>query len=165
MENIDALVIGIASSLIATATFVCFAEVTRRVLLPWYADRIYRGVRLDGKWIVCRIGDINIKSTPKNRNEFDLKQKGDQITDITILQSPNEPSPTIYKLRGQFRDGYFSATAWPISTNMMDAMSCLFRVFYDDKTLHLKGLLSFMNSKTAQIETMGSDIEFIRTSS
>jgi len=165
MEYLGPLVIGIASSLIATVAFVSIAELIRRVVLPWYADRVYRGVRLDGKWRASRFGTIEIDSSSTSRNEFDLKQKGDKVTGISILQGEDEPDPTIYRVQGQVRDGYFSATAWPVAPDMVDAMACLFRVFHEGNKLRFKGRLTYLSNRTAEIKSTDEDIEFCKESS
>jgi len=162
MDNYVALLIGIASSLIATFAFVAISELTRRVFLPWYADKIYRGVRLDGIWQVCRVDDKELD--PKTSGcDFSLAQKGDQITGTSVLIDKDNDEKTEYNVRGQIRDGYFSATAWPIKPNMIDAMSCLLHVFYDDKKLRMKGRLIFLNSRSAVIKE--AEFEYCRADS
>lgn len=150
MTNFTALLIGIASSLVATFAFVALSELTRRVFLPWYADKIYRGVRLDGQWKACRVNDTELDPNTSG-NEFVLVQKGDKISGTSMLLDKENNEKTFYKIKGQIRDGYFSATAWPVNSYMIDAMTCLFDVFYDNKKLRLRGRLIFLNTRTSEI--------------
>ncbi len=106
MEYTIALVIGIFSSLIATAGLVGLSELFRRVLLPLYSDAVYKGVRIDGKWVCCLLGKI--PPPPEINNEMILNQKADQVFGLSILNKPGEAPPNIYVIRGQIRDGYFS---------------------------------------------------------
>jgi len=164
MEYTLALIIGIISSLIATATFIGLSELMRRFVLPWYADKIYRGIRIDGKWMACRFGDQKIPDSA-SRFELDLKQSGDRITGFSTVQGKNEPEPTICKIYGQIRDGNFSATAQPIAPDMLDAMACLFRVIHKDSKLHLKGHLLYLGDDSTQVVTTENNIEFCKVSS
>jgi hypothetical protein len=64
MDPFWSLVIGIVSSLVATALFLGFAEFFRRSLLPWYIDKLYRGVRIDGTWTLHMMDGKSIKFLP-----------------------------------------------------------------------------------------------------
>ncbi len=60
-DLVISLGIGISSSLFATALFISVSEFFRRIILPWYADKIYRGVRVDGEWEVDEILGKSLK--------------------------------------------------------------------------------------------------------
>ena len=164
MNDFTSLIIGISSSLIATALFVGLAELTRRVLLPWYADNIYRGVRIDGKWELCRLGNEELSPGECYTSVFQIKQKADRITGIAILSDSKESEGTCYNITGRIRDGYFSATAWPANNDMVDAMACLFRVFHLDGALRLKGRIVFLKHANAAIEASDKDLEYKKVS-
>lgn len=165
MENIGALLIGIASSLIATAVFISASEITRRVLLPWYANKIYRGVRLDGNWSACRYGKVEVDSDEFPNASFMLKQSSDKVTGSAILGESKDEKGTLYKLSGQIRDGYFTATAWPTAPDMIDAMAVVFRAYHHGEHLRLKGRMAFVSNETATIKATEKEIEFRKQAS
>ena len=160
MEYTIALVIGIFSSLIATVGLVGLSELFRRVLLPLYSDAVYKGVRIDGKWVCCLLG----KTPPPSEitNEMILNQKADQVFGLSILNKPGEAPPNIYVIRGQIRDGYFSATMVPKESDKIDAATCLLRVYSADGKLRLKGRNAYINSVTAEVEAGEVNIEYCR---
>ena len=159
MNYTIALIMGIASSLIATALFIAITELFRRVILPWYGDLIYRGIRIDGKWECCRLGEDDVTSL-KMKNEMVLKQKGDQISGTSLLQDGDESTPTIYNVRGQIRDGYFMALLWPQCTDMLDGATCLFRIFTSDGKFRMKGRHAYIDSKSAEVKGSPEEIEY-----
>ena len=137
MENIAiSLIIGITSSMIATAVFIFLSELIRRTVLPWYADKIYRGVRIDGKWVLVKNEGNDIPEKDELMT-FDLTQKGDTITGTYTHKLKNEID--LYRLNGFLRDMYFSAIAMPMSNRQIDAASFLFYVEYEGSRLHFLG--------------------------
>jgi hypothetical protein len=146
MSNTLSLVIGIASSLIATALFIGASEVCRRVLLPWFADKIYRGVRIDGTW--------------EHKNSFEgekilicleLSQKSDKITG-TYFHQLNEGNPEHYLLSGVLRDSYLTAMIHPLSPHQLDAGCFLLHVHSADG-MKMEGIVLSVSSKTGSVKS------------
>ncbi|TXD45158.1 hypothetical protein TR80_001710 [Xanthomonas campestris] len=120
-----ALIVGIISSLLATGLFIGASELIRRVFLPWYADKVYRGVRIDGDWDMALLEGV-----PKPdgvQMSFHLKQSGDKISGQYSHGTP-ETRRDIYNLTGILRDGYFLACATPASNRHLDGISVLLHV-------------------------------------
>lgn len=130
------LVVGIASSLIATALFIGFSELMRRVILPWYADKIYRGVRIDGEWELCRIEEKEL-SNKDSYMRLILEQNGDKIIGDYSHKGKDEEVDE-YIIDGRIRDMYFLATAVPKSNRKVDGISFLLHIAYG-KHLTMKG--------------------------
>ena len=60
------LIIGISSSLAATLLFIGGSEIFRKIFLPWYADFIYKGIRIDGDWKL----ELNASEEAENRGQI-----------------------------------------------------------------------------------------------
>lgn len=161
MQYLGAVIIGIISSLIATIILITFSELMRKVVLPWYADKIYRGVRIDGNWRFCRCGSNEV-AKERRTIKFHLNQKGDQVTGIATLPNNNNDSVETYNVSGRIKDGFFSATSWPSSPYVVDAMSCLFRISHKDEKLRLVGHLLMMEPNDATIHFSNNEVEFCR---
>ncbi|WP_428818432.1 hypothetical protein [Microbulbifer sp. MCCC 1A16149] len=131
--NLTSLLIGIGSSIIATAILYGTAELFRRVILPWIADSLYKGVRIDGNWKYIPV------NAPANSINLTLNQSGERLTG-TLHCSINSFEAT-YNLSGLIRNGFFTATAIPVSNKMIDAASLLLHVGYEQTTLILNGAL------------------------
>lgn len=132
-----AVVVGIVSSLIATAIFIGTSEFFRRLALPWIEDKIYRGVRLDGNW---RLNTANGSNMPEGLSiEMEIEQWGDKIYGTTVINYEDEKD--VYKIRGVLKNMYFMAYMEPISPKMIDASALLFFVEHEKSSLQLRGSL------------------------
>lgn len=126
MESIAlSLIIGISSSLLATAVFISMGEFFRKVVLPWYADKIYRGVRIDGEWEIKELHGEEWEIDNMSMN-LSLKQKGEKITGIYKHKCDEDIDE--YFLEGRIRDMYFLATAVPKSNRHVDAITLLLHI-------------------------------------
>lgn len=163
MNSIIALLIGIVSSLFATAIFICLTEIIRKIALPWYADKIYRGVRIEGRWKMCSLGENELSSDIEIELGFNLEQSGDVVTGHASMRENNEKPEVLFSLSGRMRDGYFSATAWPVASDHVDVMACVFRIFYYGDHLRMKGKLIYLDNQNAVITGLPEEVEYIKT--
>lgn len=137
MENYAlSIIIGIVSSLFATAIFIMMSEFIRKVAIPWYEDKIYRGVRIDGKWELLHLGDED-EQVDGLSMQLHLKQRGDVVFG-TYMHSIGDTTYT-YVLSGKIRDMYFLATAVPESNRQIDGMSLLLHIQYKKSKLQMQG--------------------------
>ncbi len=134
MTSMISLLVGISSSLIATFLFIMSSELVRKVLLPWYGDKIYRGSRVDGVWEI-----IIDPQKPSNVMQLEIKQRGDRLSGIYWHRIDNEKD--VYILEGRIRDALVMFTAVPKSNRHVDAMSGLFRVMSKGGNFSLEGLI------------------------
>ena len=158
MENIyPALVVGIASSLVATVIFISMSELIRKIILPWYADKIYRGVRIDGEWEIKEFEGKEIESSKKSCVKLSLKQCGEKITGKYSHKLTDEIDE--YILEGRVRDMFFLATAVPKSKRLIDASSFLLHIDYSNSKLIMTGGILY-KSTPGQIKTY-ADMKFV----
>ncbi|EJA7341234.1 TPA: hypothetical protein JG809_003270 [Vibrio parahaemolyticus] len=129
-------VIGIVSSLVATALFICFSEFFRKVVLPWYEDKIYRGVRVDGVWKLVEIEDQNIESSDI-KMRLELCQHGDKVTGLYYHTDGDRKYE--YDVTGRISGMYLLATAAPRSNRQIDAVSFLFHLETKNSCLRMSG--------------------------
>jgi hypothetical protein len=149
MTTFASVVIGVVSSLIATLLFLGLAELVKKVLLPWAEDMIYRGVRVDGRWV-----DADKPDKSKIESVLELKQKADRITGIYSHEKAGEAgSKSVYRVAGEIRNTYLNASLWPISDKMVDSGTLLVRVYHRDSLLWLEGTMTYISSDTGKIES------------
>ena len=152
MSNFISLIIGIVSSLVATGVFIALSELFRRVVLPWYEDKIYRGVRIDGEW---RLKSVDGKLVdPKDKDtesKFTLRQKGEKVTG-EYKHGDVDGKDEVYLVIGFIRDGYLSLLSEPKSRRSMDAGVGLYHIRNEDSKLQLLGSLTFV-STPGQVKT------------
>lgn len=138
MDGIDSILIGISTSLIATVIFIMATKLIAKVILPWYADKIYRGVRVDGEWIVSEVNGVALPKGDRPM-KFLLFQSGDVITGTYTHPNLKTGSSCEYNFHGKIRDMHLMGVADPISKKMVDAISVLFYIKYENSTLSLSG--------------------------
>ena len=164
MEYFLSVVIGIISSLIATALFIATTEFIKRRALPWYADKIYRGVRVDGKWLhIKEAGNEDLK---KVYSWFELNQSGDKIHGIFghAIESNENSETTTYSVEGILRDTYFIATMQPTSKTMIDALACNFRIYHSESKLRMKGTVAYTDTKTGEVNASQGIVYYLENS-
>lgn len=150
-----ALIIGICSSLLATGLFIAISELFRRVILPWYADKVYRGVRIDGHWEVEDVADY---SNGERCQSMTLKQKGDVISGVYTHADPEDTD--VYDLHGRVRDQYFMATAAPQSNRHIDGIVLMLKIFNQGGKQRLKGGVLYQDDASDSNVGVHMDITF-----
>ena len=154
MDYILALIVGIGSSLIATGIFIGASELVRRVVLPWWADKIYRGVRIDGRWCLALPEKDDDESSDRLdfTVELSLQQRGDRVFGTSSIINSGERGNSVIKhiISGTIRDSYFFATAVPESPHMIDPATYLFRVSHD-QGLTLDGCALYLDQRTGEV--------------
>lgn len=150
MENLTlSITIGIFSSLVATAIFISISESIRKFAIPWYEDKIYRGVRIDGKWEIMHLGDEK-KEIDGSSLCLQLKQKGEAITGI-YTHTTDDDTDT-YIVNGRIRDMYFLATAIPKSNRHIDGISFLLHIKNEKSKLLMQGGVLY-ESNSGEVES------------
>ncbi len=129
-EIIFPLVVGITSSLAATAIFLSLAEIFRRVVFPWVEDKLYRGARIDGEWI----GTSEVTGS-----KLKLTQWGDKVKGTFTHGEGKDMS--VYSVTGVIKNMYFMATMEPISNKLIDALVLLMHLDAGDHSIVLTGAL------------------------
>jgi|GEM_PF-2105708 len=131
------VVVGIVSSLIATAIFIGVSEMSRRLVFPWIEDKVYRGVRLDGSW---RLKMADGSDMPDSLSiEMEIEQWGDKIFGTCVIDDKDDK--TVYRMKGVVKNMYFMAYMEPISSKMIDASALLFHIEHEKGSLLLCGSL------------------------
>ena len=135
--NLVSLIVGIASSLLATAIFVLAAEFWRKSIRPWFEDKIYKGVRLDGEWTSTKIAGMDSDSSIGTM-KFEIKQTAEKISG-TYYHLDAKGEKTSYQITGVITNMYLTATAIPASSRVIDALAFLLYVKYEKSKLKLNG--------------------------
>jgi hypothetical protein len=138
-DQMISLLVGIISSLFATAIFIGASELIRRIVLPWYADKVYRGVRIDGRWELIKFKETKLADSSLGMF-LDLMQKGDIVSGKYSLRG-EDGAVDVYDISGRVRDSYLLATAVPISNRQVDGAALLFYIHYKENQLLLSGQL------------------------
>jgi hypothetical protein len=52
MDAASSIILGVVSGVLTSAILFIFARIFGRLVIPWHEERIYKGVRVDGSWIL-----------------------------------------------------------------------------------------------------------------
>ena len=159
MGIITTLFIGMLSSIFATVILTSICVFVRSVMIPWYADNIYHGVRIDGEWEFKGISGSEIGQNQNISFKLTLKQKSDKITGSLFTSLKKDDEISEYILDGKIRDMYFLATAIPKSNRNVDGTSLLLHVSYDDSQLIMSG--GILVQEKPGVVVSHDDIKFV----
>lgn len=150
MTVTETVILGIVSSIVATAILVILNWLVSNKLQPWYANKIYRGVRIDGEWSYHSIDgrEIDIESS----DGLHIEQSGDTIKG-TYSHTDKEKSIVSYTLNGNIKDSYVTATVWPIARDQLDAGAMVLRIYSHDG-LRMKGKVAFPDTVTGEVNSI-----------
>jgi hypothetical protein len=131
------LVVGVVSSLVATFLFLVLAEAARRIIIPWFRQQVYSGVRVDGVWrweipanpaIPATATTPAIDATPKHELRFQFVQAGDQLSGVHTLVTASaggKITVSTYSITGFVADARVIGYARPL-----DKQSTTYTSFY-----------------------------------
>ncbi len=94
-ENIIA---GLVSGLVVTVFVVMFREIWISIIVPWFEERVYKDVKIEGKWF-----GLYPTSTDLRRDVIILKRHGHTITG-TLTCTKGKDEGDEYSLSGSFRN-------------------------------------------------------------
>lgn len=114
---------GVLSGVLTSALIFLVRKIYLRVFLPWYEDRLYKGVQLDGKWE----GETN-----DFKFLFELVQNGYRIKGLFGVEvkssKPEDQYENLYKIKGHISDNYVVLEYWTMSRKRTGLGSFLLRV-------------------------------------
>lgn len=144
------LLIGIFSSLLATFVFIIGAQIFRKIIIPWFSDVIYKGLRVDGDW--------KLEDGDNGREDvyisLSLNQKADQVTGLLIYDISGEKSS--FNFNGSIQNMLLSGTAVPVSKKVIDGASILLHIDQAGYSLKMTGGYCFYEQagKIAAVENV-----------
>jgi hypothetical protein len=94
----DNLIAGFVSGLVVTLFVVVFRSFWRSVIVPWFEDRVYKDVKIEGTWYT-----VNPTIVGERPETVTLKRHGHSVSGSLICNS-GEDEGRIYNLHGTFRN-------------------------------------------------------------
>ncbi len=92
------IIAGLVSGLIVTLFIVVFRSLWNSVITPWFENRVYKDIRIEGTWFSL------YPSSPIFRQELiKIKRKGHGIVGVITCQNGGDEGEQ-YTLQGSFRN-------------------------------------------------------------
>jgi len=100
------ILIGVFSGIATGIVILMFTQVWQKVVLPWYEERVYKGVRISGTWQL--IDEEPDDSQWTQRELLIIKQTAYRLSGHQILYTKEGGTEGIKTLdiSGEIRDGY-----------------------------------------------------------
>lgn len=170
MENLTSLIIGISSGVLTAGLLYMIGHFYRTSFIPWYEDRQYKGVILDGKWKGERVnlrtkrrkdGSIEkTEETEKLQITIELRQRGYQVTGLFQAKSIDLDTKTeyenFYNLKGHISDNYLILIYSPVSRKRTGLGAFVMEVREGGN--QLEGCISFINESDMEIANFSNAI-------
>lgn len=94
-ENIIA---GLVSGLFVTIFAFAFRAFWHAVIIPWFEERVYKDVKIEGKWFTLHTEELN-----ERQEVVQLKRHGHSVSGLmTCIEGPDQGEE--YILNGSFRN-------------------------------------------------------------
>ena len=104
-EIISSIFIGVFSGIFTSLVIWIFIQISKRIIIPWYQQNIYRGIDLTGQWNSKQLYPEGISA----EQSIELIQKGHLISGslMATTKFPNNSEETnSYTIRGETFDNY-----------------------------------------------------------
>ncbi|GAJ21217.1 unnamed protein product [marine sediment metagenome] len=104
---------GVLGGLLATFLILVFAKYWKQVIIPWYEDRVYKDIRIAGKWRTK--GEHNKEVFEENAR---ICQKAHRVWGNIIYKT--EKGVADYEFEGEFKNLILTARYWVKEENNLD---------------------------------------------
>lgn len=150
--------LGIVSSLVATFIFLTLSWLVRDNLIPWYLDKTYRGVRLDGLWTAAT---INGEAVVQNQMSMQIAQKSNLLSGVYFHASTDHTE--YYTVKGVIQDGIVTLTWHPQSKKTVDAGAAVFRTYSSQSALRMTGTIVLYSGGTGAVDSVPIEFSQVTT--
>jgi hypothetical protein len=163
MTSESTILLGVVSGLLSGYAIYFLAVVFRRVVVPWYAQFIYRGIDISGTWL------LNSDSYDRRTITLELKQRAGELSGLSthVLRegSPNSDSSDSDRIRtyhivGNLHDRFVILTGRPTQSTRIGALCFLLEIVGDGTTMMGVGTaysssLKRIDSRTFVVRRLG----------
>lgn len=141
-ENIIA---GLISGLLATLLVFVFRSVWTTLIIPWFEERIYKDVRIEGSWY-----SLYPSSSDVRQEVITLARRGHAITG-TIICSTGSDSGEKYQVAGSFRNMLLPLTYESADLTKADRGTITLKAVHNGE--RLAGKIAMYNTFEDSVET------------
>ncbi|WP_460593400.1 hypothetical protein [Giesbergeria sinuosa] len=141
-ENIIA---GLISGLLATILVFVFRSAWSALIIPWFEERIYKDVRIEGSWY-----SLYPSSSDVRQEVITLQRRGHAITGTIICSSGND-SGEKYQVSGSFRNMLLPLTYESADLTKTDRGSITLKAVHNGE--RLAGKIAMYNTFEDSVET------------
>ena len=129
-QALSDLFVGVVAGLVATFFVVVFSAMWKNAIEPWYEERIYKGVRIEGRWIArCRMGEEEQESI------WNIAQTAHKIR-VQGTTTLGLNTGKHYEALGEIRNLVLTVTYREISQYTLDRGCVVLKLTRDGREMH-----------------------------
>lgn len=151
MFTIESIVLGIVTGIITSGVLVLLSRIFSHIVLPWYQNILYSGIRVDGAWSSSDKGWAQTL-------ELQLHQVANKITGTATLISEKQNGTHKYEgvrmfsVSGIIKDRFVELSFRHESLRRLGACNTLLEVVGDGR--RMKGAFAFYSVVSNRIDAM-----------
>lgn len=148
MELAATIFIGVLSGVIASVLFFALGRIYQKILVPWFEERIYKGINVEGVWQL-----EHIDYTHHRRITLELTQHAQKLsgTSIHIATSETATGDRLrrYRINGRIQDRFLLLSGEPSDSSRIGAVTFLLEVVGDGQVM--EGFSTAYSTVTSQV--------------
>lgn len=109
---LEAVAIGIISGLLTTFIVIVIQKIWVSAVEPWYEERIYKDVKLEGVW-ECQYPTLNLKE------KITLKSVAHRVNGVVVIVQGPDQGKT-YEISGSFKNLILTASYHSVDRKSLD---------------------------------------------
>jgi hypothetical protein len=156
MNILISITIGVLSGVMTAALIWAIVSIFKKLLIPWYQIKIYRGINVEDDW-----SGANERGAGIYNHQLSIKQRGHIIKGNLFVENifGDEKFTSTYSFEGVITDGYLSVRYYPDNKKAIGLGSLLLKVV--DRGNGLTGSIMFMDISNTTISSH-NDLELKR---
>ena len=136
---------GIAGNLIAALIIFVAGLYWSKVIRPWWDERIYQGVRIDGS----RWQSETVANGQKRVGLWEITQRAHRVEGkISMIEGPTKG--TVYGFKGEFKNNLLSGTFFRLSKTEIGRGTVVLQL--QENGNRLEGYTVFYNPQTEKVD-------------
>lgn len=145
---------GIIGGLLTSLVLFLATILIRDYLAPWIEDKIYKGIRIDGRWSLVDSSGDDGESLYSQEETLELDQKAARVTGQLILVPKNDVvgKTRTLTIEGSIRDRFVMLTCSPSSRDHLGYQAFLGEITGDGACL--KGQASYYHTEEEQVTSI-----------
>lgn len=141
----DNLIAGLISGLVVTLLVVVFRNIWRTIITPWFEERVYKDIHIEGKWFSLYPTSVELR-----QEIIVLKRHGHAITG-TLICSKGGDEGEEYDLCGSFRNLLLTLTYESTDKSKSDRGSLTLRCVRNGE--RLSGKIALYHTISDRVES------------
>lgn len=129
--------ISVFAGILTSIIIYFFLKIFENIILPWYQDKVYKGLDIGGEWIEIH----NYENLLIQESKITIEQNAHFVKGKILLAKKNNETNEIVELKhfrfsGEFYNNHLNLTCWNENRKQIGTHNYLIGVDYDGKEMN-----------------------------